>query len=1405
MNLTDAILLQLRQQGGVGTPAEQEEKTAEQRTLEILQKLSREAKTDSILQSIRFGTDPQSVYRDDGPGFFSKTGDFLGSFSRIARGRGTPQDLARITVTGMGIFEGGVTDTLGGLSEIPGLFFQREIGTDRMAQFFYRTQEGLNTHAEAVAKSAGLTDDEIAYAHGFGEFIGVTAPIMASFGTIKMLAKAPGSLVRWVTAGNFVTDTAAGLIYGGVLSPGDDLGSRFVHMSTEGAMFGAGRLILNGLLFPFQGYRGRRANLSKQRDKLNELLRRINSGEEGVVIQGKDEAVSVMKLMSEEGFIASSPRAQQLMREAADEGILIEAITDANSMDLPGGLVTDLYGTVEEVNALVKRFEDRFPHFKFTTMRRGTTREVMIKADGTAKQVIRGNYNVYFGPETLSINQRVHFKKYGRVPGQIIEKRGARYEYLDVAGGENNIKVRRSDGTGATLEDKGITDTLGMRMKVKPSSSMDELFDKFYADMEGVYQTLSTEGSELLPEYELIRMIRNGEVKLSPDAKRMVDVDGAIIHAEELGMTTEQFNQMTHEQLLQDILAKGYEAGGLMPTPRIVTFDEMVELWARGNGIEVGTPDFLTLRGYFGHKARQRFWEIAKEQPEYEIFTAIREQWLDLVEKGEIPFEALAHQKGFTVLREEGGSVVLRDINSGFRVKFGSQQSAEEGLTKFVRPERNALGGGLFPDDSGGIGAFTGGYFNSDGVFNLGNDLHPLTFVDHLPLGSSTFRNRRDVFIDLEEATGIPFFTEFIDPINKNIAAMRVEQEPWAYKIKDIWKGISRKEKYEVAEFWRSIEGKKMSVSEMRVQARERGLSQKQINALVRSHTMFDAWHKISNIEPARYIEWYYSRLRPRAEEAAGTVPKDLVIPPGFEWWAEKARHGELSLVEMDPEIVMHRYLRGLLFEKHVGANYNKARALVHPDTKPRFGNLPPDMQRSLQASRPDYKFKPEDSVIDKPLEVYMAEWLKVIRGIPIHTKGTVRDGLSRLFGSIGIQVRPETLEEYINVALSNMYGAAMGARLVLLTRNGSQNLWNMYPRVGARWANASLEKALTLSGYDEALEAGAIRATTGGLPMGDALWGNFAEKFPIRATRNKIITVPIAASMRALLRTGHMTSKFGRKLLVPYSSVDDLNRVWAYYWQKMSTAEHLAKFEAEKISWDKFVEDGLTYFHPVVKRDFARIYNKIGREDALRYIGRQAADESNFIYGIGAQPSKMQSPAGRLVGQFGTWPLWAFEQYSRRSMRGTAAQRAKFWLRSAAMVTAFSNLTVQTGINMYNWMAPFSFLSWAGGPAAQWGIEFANIIGGPTQYKASRLKRLAKDMSRLSLPGQVLVQGDLRSALDAENPAQAGLRLMLGRPVDSSEWAIEWTTPDPELMPFPFQKREEQLTFPRIPAPVYR
>ncbi|KKL25089.1 hypothetical protein LCGC14_2408810, partial [marine sediment metagenome] len=531
---------------------------------------------------------------------------------------------------------------------------------------------------------------------------------------------------------------------------------------------------------------------------------------------------------------------------------------------------------------------------------------------------------------------------------------------------------------------------------------------------------------------------------------------------------------------------------------------------------------------------------------------------------------------------------------TGGRLQFGSEKFASDFVDKIIRSEKDPFG--LF-DSPGPMGmpGLTGGFDPTDGVFTVTGNIQAKEFLTELPFAFS--QNRRDLFVDIERLTGVPLFSKGFMLADEAITRKNKLLAPIGLKIQEIFKGLNRIQRIEVAEFWTSIEGTAIKGAELVKAARAKGLNTKQIRAFTEGRKLFDLGAQMLGLPESRYISNYYTRIRPMLEEGktldeirrlfsdeSGTLRE-------FDFWAEYTRTGDLANIDMDPEIVMHKYFRSLLHKQEVAPVENEIRRMLNM----RIKELPLANQKEVLARAQSNLVTKESLVLPQEVRSVLTEYMLNIRGDGSPGFGTARRFTTSLFKKLGMEADERLFDQFHSLILTTQYGAAIGARISIMNRNAVQNLWTMYPRVGGKHGTTSLREILTERGYNKWLDGGAIRPVEASVPQGDAVFGAYWGSEPLRGTGP--VTNAIAAGARQLARVGKGMRALSRHSLVPYGSSDQINRAWAAEWQYLHTNEWLKKFNAREISWDKFLDEGLPFYSEPIKREFRNTFDKLGRE----------------------------------------------------------------------------------------------------------------------------------------------------------------------------------------------------------------
>ena len=1405
---------------------------------------------------------PLGVEEDGSGGFFSRAFDALTPQ--------TPQELGLLAA-------GTLAPVIAGfqaLAEIPGLFTSMELPTDRAADFLKRMNEGILSRSEEAALRVGVSPDLIADSHLLGELFGFVIPVVAAFKGARIITgikaaqvaqegRTFGNVVQAALRRNFILDSTAGAIFGGVLSPADNLADRATSLAAQSAVFGVSGLAIGGTVFAAQGIRLNRARVIAGREDLAGKLLQI---EQGGIVFTEEEALKVVQLMNEEGFLANSPAAQDFMAALEFDNALVASIRGAAEAGQTRGIVQDFANTFKAADGRLPAVREQFANLKF---------------DIVARKVGEGvTYDLHFGLKGLSNTQKRQLGRAGegRYTGQLLAKGGSTYEYVRRSEKAGRIVVRTADGKTTTLLEKGVNNLpYAVEEIVLPTAGQALYTDFREATFARMVKAMGVEGA--IDERVIVKGLKEGTFGWTDDASRQFEIGGAITHPEELGITfakignpdelavglagrfpddfsavidpdgviwlsasgreghleaavnmvrsktgmTEEaaieaiqttvagdvidealagvtkgiFNKRTQryvpegetgtmifasgaDDLAVRFLREGKYAGDAIEPVPIRNMVDAFDEWARARNLDLNVADIEAFRANFAQRFRNDLWAKLPDE-DLKIFQSIREETLRLADDLSTP-ELRAGVKGLFIEPLEGGRVALRDINTGARVEVGSIALADDVVNNVIRSESDPFG--LFLSDGAhGMPGYTTGFDPTDGIFAFEEGVKvvtiqgpsQITFKDFLPsTPTAALRNRSTYFDQIERLTGVPLNTQGFLAVDEATLRAGLRYDPVGKRIDKLWKGITRVERVEVADFWTGVEGTGLVGNQLMRAAREAGLNNKQIRAFNEARKLYDLAAQELGLPESRIVPLYYSRIRPALlenksiEQIKALLSDQPIAVQEYEFWALLQRKGELANLEMDPLVVMHKHFRGLYRQLEVAPAEGQMRRMLDL----RIRDLPEGTQQEILSRGLPRTTKNSHILPDEVLAVGK-EYMNNIQGHYTPGFASARRFMGRVFEKLGMKGDPEIFDQFINTWLSIQYGAALGLRFATMNRNAMQSMWTMYTRVGGEFGSESLALTMSQKGFNGATEAGAIRPVTASVALGDAVFQQILGDSFIRGSGPW--SNAGAAAIRRALRLGKITRKTAEKFLIPYGSGDQVNRAWAYWWQRLHTEKQLNRFDAGTITWDKFIEEGLPFFSNAIKKDFRTQFDKGGREAALRFIGKQAADEAHFIYGSAAAPTWMQRPFGRLAGVFGQWPLWLTDLYFRRRAHATPAQQIKFGVRTLALMGLTANMGFQSGVNMWNWMAPSS-LAFTGGPTVDIFLDFRDFIDAPIDRKQQAGRRLMTTVGSLSFPGQLFYRELLETGGDIGegNLQDAAYRLLLGRPVDNINFTYD-------------------------------
>jgi hypothetical protein len=476
--------------------------------------------------------------------------------------------------------------------------------------------------------------------------------------------------------------------------------------------------------------------------------------------------------------------------------------------------------------------------------------------------------------------------------------------------------------------------------------------------------------------------------------------------------------------------------------------------------------------------------------------------------------------------------------------------------------------------------------------------------------------------------------------------------------------------------------------------AAEHGLNEKEVRAASEMREWLNQMFKRHvadkniTISGDDFIENYWPHYRRLADEdAPGSVAKAFgeLFPgkdmnkPTMRFLSEMQRQGNMSKYDKDPFTVMLKYLRAGAYKSHMRETMDNA-----IDT---FNKMPTNTKelQLIQRSMKDY--------------IQLARYGAPEAFTSVNT--AVETGLKML----NVKLDLTTQERIVNTYLTLNYGAYLGFRPGLALRNLYQTILTGMPLLGPKYLAYGMKAVFSgrEAAFTKAKKMGAL--LTDHVPVfgDDMLYAEYqAANY---AASGKV------GRLEKLNRLGQRATNLGMRF---YTSADTINRGVVSLGMRKKALDAWNKF-GSKGEMDKFwSKSGINFFGPSIKEEFTKILRSSGAESAVDWIGARAAEDTQWIYQLGAGPSLFSHGFGRLFGQYGTWPSWygAYMAQGIKNLKGL--ERASFLAKNIAVHKTIIMAGGLVGWNMSRWTG-ISSLTWMGGPFVDWYSDIKEIVSGIT------------------------------------------------------------------------------------------
>jgi len=473
-------------------------------------------------------------------------------------------------------------------------------------------------------------------------------------------------------------------------------------------------------------------------------------------------------------------------------------------------------------------------------------------------------------------------------------------------------------------------------------------------------------------------------------------------------------------------------------------------------------------------------------------------------------------------------------------------------------------------------------------------------------------------------------------------------------------------------------------------------------------------------------LENMLTNYAPRIKKSGMTVGeavKTWKMSDEYKWWAEEERTGHLLAHEEDIRKVVHSYINRGARKKYLGAEIELATKTIKDANQ--SGQFTAAENMLLEKYIADVKGTPAgmdaafqevglkmgrslNKIIDKATfgkaekRFTNPQYKKLRDEKGKLIKGKSGEDIVEMIGEEpGFFNTQSLMDDMISFHLRMSYAGALGFKPMAAMRNLLQPWITVLPVVGGIDFAIGMRRAMTKEGWNEAKAAGIM--------MDDYL--------------------PVAGE-QTMVATG-VLANIAYTSLKPYKLADSFNRAVAYHAMKSKVLRNgktytegmrsLAKPEDAVRLRNDFIENtDLEFFHPVIMKNEILPLLKAGDMKALgERMGFQMAEQTQWVYRRANSPYFCRGKAGKLFGQFGTWPAWYADYMRTISTRGSKTNRAKrvaTWATVNAGISEVGAELFGVDLGRYLWDGPFS---WFGGISVSAITGFHKVIFGNEQEQA--------------------------------------------------------------------------------------
>lgn len=429
-------------------------------------------------------------------------------------------------------------------------------------------------------------------------------------------------------------------------------------------------------------------------------------------------------------------------------------------------------------------------------------------------------------------------------------------------------------------------------------------------------------------------------------------------------------------------------------------------------------------------------------------------------------------------------------------------------------------------------------------------------------------------------------------------------------------------------------------------------------------------------------------------------------------------------------------------------------------------------------------------NIPDERAQEIMTNYVHELMGLPDENFKWLTNVIRTMARVTGQKVDDRFAERLVNNLNFLTSGASIPFRPALILRNAYQIMLPL-ARIGPEsWAEglgktmgrdksapSGFSMKVARDAYNEAVKGGAIKPNVIPIHAGNEAMESAAQF--------------LGSLGPELSKVGYRVSELFDAGFSLYRKSDDFGRVAAFHAGKSRVAANLPEYMKTHLANPKSALEKLKIsskvktFDETIEVQFEQLIQNGDYELAKDLIGKQLADDTFFLYGDANHPPGWTGVKGKLLGQFGTFPVQYLQYLGRGMTKGTARDRIEF----AAIHSATNIGIVVAGDELLNTdLTSWAFwpsLTYSGGPYAGAAINIFQLYSGSDAERSLAGRNLRMmfptwDHPRsIFLPGSFAI-GDLVEAFREDDFVKmlsrgAGFREMRAGQKTFVDRAFEW------------------------------